>query len=117
MLTKHRPCVLLRTEVRCSHVQICTDLKQLLIIVDNTDAQGRSSFRVVISGTTFDIASVLKSVDSDIAITNSSKYRVEIAPMTITRVSTSLIVPIVIGLVAVLLVIVSVAMLSRIIGE
>jgi hypothetical protein len=84
------------------------------IIVDNTDAQGRSSFRVVINGTTFDIASVLKSVDSGIIITNSSKYRVEIAPgSTSSVISVPMIAPIAIGVVAVLLVGVAITMLSR----
>lgn len=50
------------------------------IIVDSTDYQGRSSFRVVTNNTAFNIAAVLRQVDPGVIITNSSKYRIEIAP-------------------------------------
>ena len=50
------------------------------IIVDSTDYQGRSSFRVVTNNTAFNIAAVLRQVDPGIIVTNSSKYRIEIAP-------------------------------------
>lgn len=50
------------------------------IIIDNTDHQGQSTFRVVSNSLTFNIASVLKSIDPEIVITNSSKFQIEISP-------------------------------------
>ena len=85
------------------------------IIVDSTDYQGRSSFRVVANNTAFNIAAVLRQVDPGIMITNSSKYRIEIAlgkapgkPL-----STGLIIAISAGLAAVILVIIALAKISK----
>jgi len=50
------------------------------IIVDQTDTQGRSQFRVVTNSPAFNLAAVLKQVDPGITIANSTKYRIEIAP-------------------------------------
>ena len=49
------------------------------IIIDNTDYQGRSSFRIITNDNAFNIASVLKSIDPGIEIVKSSKYQVEVA--------------------------------------
>lgn len=85
------------------------------IIVDSTDYQGRSSFRVVTNNTAFNIAAVLKQVDPGVIITNSSKYRIEIAPgkADYSGLSMKTIVAIAVGLAAVVLVIVAIMNLVK----
>ena len=50
------------------------------IIVDATDEQGRSQFRVITNSPSVNVAAVLKQVDPAIRIATSSKYRIEITP-------------------------------------
>ena len=85
------------------------------IIVDSTDYQGRSSFRVVTNNTAFNIAAVLKQVDPGIVITSSSKYRIEIAAGKVPGMplSTGMIIAIAAGLAAVVLVIIALVKLLK----
>jgi len=85
------------------------------IIVDSTDYQGRSSFRVVANNTAFNIAAVLKQVDPGIIIINSSKYRIEVAPGKAGSegLSVGMTVAIAAGLAAVVLVVIAVVNLFK----
>ncbi len=67
-----------RLEALTKGLRALGDVKD--IIIDNTDYQGQSSFRVVSNNLTINIASVLKTIDSAIIITSSSKYQIEISP-------------------------------------
>lgn len=79
------------------------------IIVDSTDYQGRSSFRVVTNNTAFNIAAVLKQIDAGVIIKNSSKYRIEIAPgkAGYSGLSMNTIIAVAVGVLAVILVIIA----------
>ncbi len=85
------------------------------IIVDSTDYQGRSSFRVVSNNIAFNIAAVLKQVDPGVIIKKSSKYSIEIAPgkASVKSFSMGMVIAISAGLAAVVLVVIAIVNLVK----
>lgn len=49
------------------------------VIVDETDRQGRSTFRIITNDLTINIASILKKIDPSITVVNTAKSSIEIS--------------------------------------